>query len=196
MAGNGSENATTSHTLAGLVQQYGEILAHGGEGSTPSQLSEPRAKLRTLLLRLLDLSRKTGAPRDLAAVVQLLKLTFDRLPWVTGGTNILLLELLDRLIPLMTHPFRKKHQKYLLLCIKHILVTVSKTEKNQFVRLVQLLWSMFEGKLVSAPFLAGGVGRGSVCGVAPSYSPLNYAYLVKQVKLINGCRCIQSRIAV
>lgn len=152
MVENANESTTNASTLAGLVQQYGDILAqilaHGGEGMTPSQLSEPRAKLRTLLLLLLDLGRKSGIPRDLAAVVQLLKLTFQRLPnWVAGGGNLLLLELLDKLIPLMTHQFRYKHRKDLVACIQYILKTVAKTEKDQIAGLVQLFWSMFEGKM-------------------------------------------------
>ena len=136
--------------LAQLVQQIGDILAQGEDSGTPSQHTEFRTKLRSVLLLLLDLgvASTSASSRELAAVLQLLKLTLEKVPhWLTGDSNTLLLEILERLVPLLARPIEGRAWTDLIDAIGRILLRIAETDQQQFVALVQTFCKLFEGEL-------------------------------------------------
>lgn len=136
--------------LAQLVQQIGDILAQGEDSGTPSQHTEFRTKLRSVLLRLLDLgvSSTSATSRELAAVLQLLKLTLEKVPhWLTGDTNTLLLEILERLVPMLVRPIEGRAWTDLIDIIGRILLRIAETEQKQFIALVDTFCKLFSGEI-------------------------------------------------
>jgi len=137
-----------------LVQQIGQIIAQGEDSGTPSQHTEVRARLRSVLLQLLDVgvSSPSAGSRELGAVIQLLKLTLQKVPnWLTGDTNTLLLEILERFLPRLTHPMESKTAADLVDAVTLILNRIKSTEPEQFYVLLKHLCELFEGEKSPSP---------------------------------------------
>lgn len=135
-----------------LVQQIGEIIAQGEDSGTPSQHTEVRSRLRSVLLQLLDVgvTSPTAGSRELGAVVQLLKLTLEKVPnWLTGDTNTLLLEILEKFMPRIARPLEPKIATGLVEAMLAILRRIAATDNDQFAALFKTLSELFEGKFCS-----------------------------------------------
>jgi hypothetical protein len=139
------------NNLTYLVQQIAEILAQGEDSGTPSQHTELGTKLRAALLRLLDngitSQVQLSSSRDLAAALQLLKLTLERVPhWFSGDLNSLLLEILEKLLPVLVLPVTGSTWNDLIDAIGRILLRIAESEHEQFISLMDTLCGLLTGK--------------------------------------------------
>ena len=92
--------------LAQLVQHIGDIIAQGDDASTgtPSQHVDARRRLRNVLVQLMDMvmGNVSGGSKELGAVIQLLKLTMEKVPnWLSGDNAEALLQLSQRFVKMM-----------------------------------------------------------------------------------------------
>jgi hypothetical protein len=138
------------NNLTHLVQQIGDILAQGEDSGTPSQHTELRTKLRSALLRLLDVGVTSqvqlSSSRELAAVLQLLKLTLEKVPqWLSGDSNSLLLEILEKLLPVLVRPLSGTTWNDLVDAIGRILLRIAESEHDQFISLLDTFCGLFTG---------------------------------------------------
>ena len=144
-------------TLAALVQQIGEIIQQGEDSITPTQHTESQEKLRSIFLTLLDVSlvvSQTGG-RQLDGVLQLLVLTLEKVPgWVSGENNSLLLEMLDRLIPLLSRRLEPRTSKDFVRVLTGIFFRIAATDDQQFASLLRIWWRLFEDAYRSAILLS------------------------------------------
>ena len=136
--------------LATLVNQVGEILAQGEDSGTPSQHTELRSKLRDVLINLLNMAlaslNSSSSTTELAVVLQLLKLTLDKVPHYLGGDdNSLILDFLERLINILPLPFRNKVWGELVDTIGRIFLRISETEPEQFHKLLTTFCDLSTG---------------------------------------------------
>ena len=147
---HGAANSGRTTAIAEGIQQICDILGQGEDSGTPSQQTELRSKLRTFLLQLLDqsVSSSPSSPRELAAVLQLLKLTLDKVPhWLTSESNTLLLEFLERLVPMLVRPLTGKVWADLLDAMGSILLRIAESDHDQFLRVLDSLCDLFTGEL-------------------------------------------------
>lgn len=140
-----------NRTLASLVQQIGDILRQGEVSETPTHHSEQLSKLRAVLLNLVDLGVRSesglakGASSKLAAVLQLLKLTLEKVPhWFSGDGNAMLLEILDRLVPVLARPMEPKTKRELTQSVAQILIRAAATDAQKFRELLRTLCDLFQ----------------------------------------------------
>jgi len=141
------------NSLTHLVQQIGDILAQGEDSGTPSQHTELRTKLRSALLRLLDVGVTSqvqlSSSRELAAVLQLLKLTLEKVPqWLSGDSNSLLLEILEKLLPVLARPLGGSTWNDLVDAIGRTVLRIAESEHQQFISLMETLCGLFTGRMI------------------------------------------------
>ena len=151
---HGHVNTSAQQRLAHYVQQLGAILQPGEDSSTPSQHTGLRNKLRNVILKLLELAippptaPPTAIPpkalRDLSAVLRLLKLALESLHrWMASETSSLLLEILEKLFPLLARPFASPPtlRDDLLSIVGSIVLRLSETDPDIYVNLNAILCS-------------------------------------------------------
>ena len=172
---NGSPPSNKGKTLASLVQQIGEIIQQGEDSVTPTQHTEAQEKLRSIFLTLLDvsISASHAGTRHLAGVLQLLALTLGKVPgWLSGENNSLLLEILDRITPLLTRRLEAKAWSDFALVVTRTFLRIAATDYQQFAVLVRNWYGLFEKVCGAAITLAGSVNEEVVlrCSTASSLS--------------------------
>ena len=134
--------------LAELVQQIGAIIAQGEDSGSQSQHTEVRSKLRAVLLKLLDsgAASPTAGTRELGAVLRLLNLALEKVPnWLTGDTSSLLLEVLDRLVPLMVRQLPPEVGADLVEALGRVLGRVAATDEPQSAALMAGFYDLLQG---------------------------------------------------
>jgi hypothetical protein len=159
--------------LPALVQQIGAIIAQGEDSGSQSQAGEVRARLRAVLLRLLDVAvaAPAGAAaggRELGGVLRLLNLALEKVPnWVAGDGGALLMDVLRRLAPVLTRPLPAEARGELAEAAARVLARLAAADAAQFAAAAGALLGLLEDGVAVAAALSADPGNGATiaCGL-------------------------------
>lgn len=142
--------------LAQLVQNIGDIILGQEDGSatTPSQHADACKRLRETLLQVIDVgvASPETTRKELGAVIQLLKLTLEKVPhWLAGDTPMLLLQLVDRFVPIIVLCEGQDMMKQAYECLGSIIGTLYEMDAQQLYNVALRMQRCLEGTC-SDPF--------------------------------------------
>lgn len=133
--------------VAQLIQQVADIISQGEESGTPSQHTEIIARLQSVMLQLLDRGISSNPmPRVLTTVIQLLKLTLEKVPyWFASSNNDMLLQFLERFISKVAQQVDPKYILDIIDGMSCILESMINTDKEQCLFIINSLCALLQG---------------------------------------------------